>query len=461
MTIQSLLRVGASGMRAASLGVNVAAQNATNAATEGYTRRSVRQEPVPGPPQGGNGVRTEGPMRSIDRFVERRLLGATGARAEADARRMAIGPLDAMLSEDGGLGSALDAFQASLESLTASPSDRSVRAEVLARADALASAFHRTSEGITAARRDVDARLTDEVSRANTLMGEIDALQTAMKKAEIGGDEASDLRDQRDQRIRDLAELLPISQIDGERGAVSLLLDGGVALVRAEGGTSPLSAGTDPVTGLVRVTRNASGAVEDLTSRLRGGSIGGLLAARDGALADALGSLDQLAFDVAGAYSAAHAAGFGLDGLTGRNLFEAGATPGGAALAFTVSTDVAGQPDRLAAATDPALVAGDNRNALALTGLSVARFAAGSRTASEALSDLVASVGRAVDGAQRDATLLESARAQAWSMRESISGVNSDDEMISLTQYQRAYEASLKVVQTADEMLQELLQMKR
>jgi flagellar hook-associated protein 1 FlgK len=91
----------------------------------------------------------------------------------------------------------------------------------------------------------------------------------------------------------------------------------------------------------------------------------------------------------------------------------------------------------------------------------VARFAAGSRTASEALSDLVASVGRAVDGAQRDATLLESARAQAWSMRESISGVNSDDEMISLTQYQRAYEASLKVVQTADEMLQELLQMKR
>jgi flagellar hook-associated protein FlgK len=92
---------------------------------------------------------------------------------------------------------------------------------------------------------------------------------------------------------------------------------------------------------------------------------------------------------------------------------------------------------------------------------SVARFAAGSRTASEALSDLVASVGRAVDGAQRDATLLESARAQAWSMRESISGVNSDDEMISLTQYQRAYEASLKVVQTADEMLQELLQMKR
>ncbi|MBN8613620.1 MAG: flagellar hook-associated protein FlgK, partial [Deltaproteobacteria bacterium] len=120
-----------------------------------------------------------------------------------------------------------------------------------------------------------------------------------------------------------------------------------------------------------------------------------------------------------------------------------------------------GQPDRLAAATDPTLVSGDNRNALALTALSTTRFATGGRTASEALSDLVASVGRAIDGADRDEALLSSAQTQAASLRESISGVSSDDEMIALTQYQRAYEASLKVVQTADEMLQELLSMKR
>jgi flagellar hook-associated protein 1 FlgK len=461
VTVQSLLSVGASGMRAASLGVNVAAQNATNAATEGYSRRSVRQEPLPGPPHGGNGVRTEGPMRAVDRYVERRLLGATSAHAEADARLAAIGPLDAMFSESAGLGEALDAFQSALESLAASPSDRAVRDDVLARADALAAAFHRTTEGIAAARDDIDLRLTDEVSRANALMGEIDQIQTAVKKAEIGGDEASDLRDQRDQRIRELAGLLPITQIDGEQGAVSILLDGGTALVRAEGGTSPLGTSTDPITGLVRVTRDASGATDDITARLRGGSIGGLLAARDGALADALSDLDQLAFDVAGAYSAAHSAGFGLDGVAGRRLFDAGAAAAGAAFAFSVSTDVAGRPDRLAAATDPTLVAGDNRNALALTALSSTRFTTGGRTASEALSDLVASVGRAVDGADRDVALLESARSQAWAVRESISGVSSDDEMIALTQYQRAYEASLKVVQTADEMLQELLEMKR
>jgi flagellar hook-associated protein 1 FlgK len=461
VTVQSLLHVGASGMRAASLGVNVAAQNATNVATEGYSRRSVRQEPLPGPPSGGRGVRTEGPVRTVDRFVERRLLGATSAHAEANARLAAIGPLDTLLREDAGLGEALDAFQSALESLSSSPSDRAVRGDVLAKADALALAFQRTSEGIAAARSDIDLRVVDEVARVNALTTEIDDLQTAMKKAEIGGEEASDLRDQRDVRIRELAGVVPITQIDGPDGAVSLLLDGGVALVRAEGGASPLATTTDATTGLVRVTRTASGATEDLTARLRGGSLGGLLAARDGALAQALSDLDQLAFDVTSAYSGAHAAGFGLDGSTGRRLFETSATASGAALALTVSSDVRDQPDRLAAATDPALAAGDNRNALALTALSSARFATGGRTASEALSDLVASAGRSIDGAARDEAWLSSAKEQAWSLRESISGVSSDDEMISLTQYQRAYEASLKVVQTADEMLQELLSMKR
>ncbi|MBX7190578.1 MAG: flagellar hook-associated protein FlgK [Sandaracinaceae bacterium] len=461
MSIQSLLGVGASGMRAATLGVNVSAQNATNAATEGYSRRSVRQEPLPGPPQGGNGVRTNGPMRAVDRFVERRLLGSTSAHAEASSRLSSVEALDALFAEDAGLGAALDAFQSALEALSSSPSDRAVRQDLLDKSEALSAAFQRTSEGISQARKDVDLRLSDEVSRANQLAVEIDSIQTQMKKAEIGGDEASDLRDQRDQRIRELAGLLPITQIDGEDGAVSILLDGSTSLVRAEGGANPLSTTTDPTTGLLRITRDASGVAEDITDRLHGGSIGGLLAARDGALEDALTGLDQLAFDIAGAYNVAHAAGFGLDGVAGRALFDAGATASGAALAFSVSSDVAGLPDRIAAATDPTLTAGDNRNALALTALSETRFTTAGRTPSEGLSDLVASVGRGVDRAARDESMFSAALSQAQAVRDSISGVNSDDEMIALTQYQRAYEASLKVVQTADEMLQELLQMKQ
>jgi flagellar hook-associated protein 1 FlgK len=43
-------------------------------------------------------------------------------------------------------------------------------------------------------------------------------------------------------------------------------------------------------------------------------------------------------------------------------------------------------------------------------------------------------------------------------LRDSVSGVNLDEEMTELLKLQRAYEASSKIISIADEMLQSLLQ---
>jgi len=65
-----------------------------------------------------------------------------------------------------------------------------------------------------------------------------------------------------------------------------------------------------------------------------------------------------------------------------------------------------------------------------------------------------------VQSAKRDSDVLGAAESQATALRSSISGVSSDDEMVALTQFQRAYDASAKVVQAADQMLQTLIAMK-
>jgi len=461
VSLFSILGVGASGLRAATVGVNVTSQNATNAATPGYSRREVVQDPLPGPPLGGNGVATRGPVRTVDRFVERRLLGASAAHAEASARLSALGPLDDAFSASAGLGSALDAFQNAIQALTAAPSDGPTRSQVLSSASALADAFQRTASTLTTARSDADAQITDQVSTANGLLTQIDSLQQQIKKSELGGVEASDLRDQRDQRIRDLAKIVPINVVDGAHGAVNVLLEGGMGLVSADGGTALLGTKPNATTGALDVTVSSAGAAAVVTDRLTGGTVGGLIHARDQELPAASAKLDQLAYDIATSYSAAHASGVGLDGGTGRALFSTSATATGAATSFAVSTDVLGHPERIAAGTDPTLVSGDNRNALALSALATTSITTGgTRTAGDALSDLIATSGEAVQSAKRDSDVLGAAESQATALRSSISGVSSDDEMVALTQFQRAYDASAKVVQAADQMLQTLIAMK-
>ena len=215
------------------------------------------------------------------------------------------------------------------------------------------------------------------------------------------------------------------------------------------------------------MTRTVAGAVQDITAELAPGGdargrLGGVLHARDGALATARDSLDQLAFDLSGAYNAVHAAGIDALGGTGRNLFEPPGAVVGAAGAFRVSADVRDQPERLAAAQDALALPNDDRNALALADLADAAAAlGGTATATEAYAALLAQVGADVRFARGDDDRAGALLQQTEALRESVSGVNTDEEMVGLLEFQRAYQASLRVVQTADEMLAELLQLKR
>ena len=64
--------------------------------------------------------------------------------------------------------------------------------------------------------------------------------------------------------------------------------------------------------------------------------------ARDGGVAQAKTELDQLAFDMSTAYNATHSAGFGLDGVGGRNLFNAPAVALDAAKFMTLDAAIVG-----------------------------------------------------------------------------------------------------------------------
>jgi flagellar hook-associated protein 1 FlgK len=461
VSISSLLNLGANGMAASNFGANVASQGASNVATEGYTRRVATLVPLGQAPAGGNGVQALGARRSLDPFVEKRLLGVRSSAGEATARSDALATLDEIFT-DGGIGTSLDEFEAAIADVAARPGETAPRTVLLSAADALARSFTEAGARVAEARSDVNGKLTAEVGTINQRLEKIAALGREITRTEVDGREASDLRDQRDQLVREVSTQIPVTVMPQADGQVSLLLAGRLELVSRDGKAHLLTASRDPGTGDTRVTAVEAGAAVDVTRYSQSGTIGGLISARDGAITTAATRLDQLAFDVATAYNAAHGAGVDLDGSAGTPLFNVSATVAGAAQSLSLSATVAGQPRKIAAAQDAASLPGDNRNALALRALSTTFVASsGTRTANEAFADAGAELGTAIARALGDRTHTEDAKVQVESLRASISGVSLDEEMTNLMRYQRAYQASLQVVQVADEMLTSLLALRR
>jgi flagellar hook-associated protein 1 FlgK len=459
VNLGNVLSIGSNGLTGATAGTNVASQNITNAATPGYTRRAPNLEAIP-LDQGG-GVRSKAATRVQDAYLERRNLGARAQSGEADARVKTLSVLDTTFNTgQGSVGESLDAFEGALSDFAATPNNTAVRQVVLSRADDLTQAFHRAADALTGARVDANARITDDVTMVNGKLQQIGSLTGQIVAAKNVGKDAGDLEDKRDQLIRDVSTAVPVNVVTTDRGAITLMMAGSRTLVDEDGGVHLLNAQTDATNGDVRIYRQTAGAPEDITGLITTGSIGGTIAARDGGLADARNALDQLAADTSAAYNTQHAAGVGLDGNTGRNLFTPTAAVSGAAQALTVSSDVLGHPDFLAGAQDPTSLPGDNRNAQRLVGLQDQKVASGGKlTAQQAFSSMVASGGTASRSAIDQASHASTTLTQIEALREAASGVSTDEEMISMMKFQRAYQASLRVIETADSMMSTLLNM--
>jgi len=101
---------------------------------------------------------------------------------------------------------------------------------------------------------------------------------------------------------------------------------------------------------------------------------------------------------------------------------------------------------------------GDNRNALALAGLQTENLLNGGATSYQgAYGSLVADVAVKTSQAESAAKTGQVLLDQSIAARDSVSGVNLDEEAANLIRYQQAYQAAAQVISVADQMFQVLL----
>jgi len=466
MNLLALLSSTASSLEAQQAVVAVSGDNIDNASTPGYVQQQVNLEEVgPGVVVGtssvGSGVQVASITQTTDSFVEAQMPAAFSAASSSSAEAQAlqgVTVLDSSSSSD--LATALGNFYSSMEAVTEDAGNTSLREAAIASAQALATSFNQTSQGIESAQSGIDSQIAGQVTQVNQLAAQVAQLNGQIAAAEASGGNANSLLDSRQTALDTLAQLAGASTISGQNGEVSVVLGGGLALVSGNVAGS-LTATPDAANGghlAVGIVLPGSSSSSAIDPSALGGSIGGELTARDEVLGGSLTSLDQLAFDFANSVNTVHEAGYGLDGVTGRALFDVGATASGAAGTIAVDPAVANDPDALAASATAAGVPGDGSQMQALVNTE-SQGLTGGLTASETLASLTTAFGNAAEQAQAVSTQDAGMLSQLQTTRSSAEGVSIDEQLINLQQAQRAYEAVSRVIQTTSNLLDNLLQL--
>ncbi len=114
----------------------------------------------------------------------------------------------------------------------------------------------------------------------------------------------------------------------------------------------------------------------------------------------------------------------------------------------------AGDTMQIVATANPA---GDNRNARAMQSLGDASNVDGAKVI-DRYADLVGEVGTRAQSAKATGDMSQRLFDDAESARTAVSGVNLDEEAARMLEYQQAYQAAAKVISTANQMFQSLLQ---
>lgn len=313
MSLSAAFDIGRTALAVGQIGVQVAGNNMANAATPGYTRQLARLTPIRGTTAGlgiGAGVMISSIQRQLDAAVEARLRSATADDAFAQLQSRVYSQIEDTLGElgDNDLSSQLSSFfTAWSERANQTRSSTSV----VQKGAQLAGFVRRLRSDLTDQRSQLDRELGATVARANQLLGQIADFNRQVSQAEVGGNVANSLRDQRDSAVRELATYMDISVVDRGREGVDVLAGSTPVVLGANARGLTVRTDTDGRSTQVSVAVAGDGTRLDV----RSGQIGAILSQRTSAVDDVIGRLDSLVSQVIFEVNKLHSTGTNASGL--------------------------------------------------------------------------------------------------------------------------------------------------
>ncbi|MFN3522761.1 MAG: flagellar hook-associated protein FlgK [Phenylobacterium sp.] len=241
--------------------------------------------------------------RTTNAYLSRTAIAKAAESGYAGVVDQHLQSYDAALgSADGGddVASLLDAFDAALASLAASPTSSAEKASVVAALDDLVSGIGELSDEIQALRTEANRSIADTVDAINAALSTVADLNDQIAQGAATGGDVSGLEDQRDAALGELSGLMGVSYYTTADNRVVVyapsgdLLVGSTAASLSYAASSTLDAASAYPADISGVYLNG----KDMTTSLSGGELGGLIALRDEILPAEQASLDALAADL-------------------------------------------------------------------------------------------------------------------------------------------------------------------
>ena len=475
MSLNSVLEIGKSGLNIYQMATEVTSQNIANVNTPGYSRQQVVLETAPPTTANGfplgTGVRIASITRSYDALLQQQLVNAQTTQGYDTTKSTVLQQIEPSFNEvaNDGLGAAISNFFGAWQDLTINPAGTSERQAVLTRAQILVDTFHSISTTLNNTIATQDTSLGPLSADITAKLQNIAQLNGQIKTTQMVSGNANELKDQRDQLIRDLSTEVGITYKEQSDGTVDVKLAGDPtkALVTGNqyatmyadnaGGTTLndiylTAVGNPPPAQAPATDTKITATVGGPNNSL--GEMGATLALRNTIIPGYLGQVNALASTIASTVNTQQLAGSDLNGSTppATAAFFDPATTNAANIAINLTS-----PNQIAAAANGAPT-GDNTNAVAVANLQHAFTMSGNTTTFNSYYDsMVSTLGLDVQSSKNTVAQDAAFTQQLTTLQQSNSGVSLDEELTNLVKYQRSYQASSKLITTATDMMDTVL----
>jgi len=444
------LQTSANSLAVVSQGLQLTEDNVANASTPGYSRQSLQVESQPLDITAGlpGGVLSAGTQSSDDPYADALVRTQQSGLGLATEQANDLGSLEPYfsLSSSSSISSSLSEFFNSFSSLSITPNDATARQTVINDSSQLAQSFQQTANGLVSQSTSIRSAVGGTVTDINGLATHIANLTTQGASGATGTQNAG-VSAQLNSDLEQLSQYAQVTVLQQPNGSLNVYLNGRTPLVLGDQVSAISATSTSGRTQILDSTGR------DITSDFNTGQLGGELQTVNTTIPGYLTQLNTLAQTFADQVNGALANGVDSTGAApAQNLFSYDPAQGAARTLSVTSIT----PDQVAAASAGA--PGGNGNALAVAALAQAPLVAGA-TFDQAYGNLAANVGLDISNAQAAQTTSQGLLTQAQSLQSQNSGVSLDQEAVNLIQYQRSYEATSKLINVVDQMLQSLIDM--